>query len=60
MFSMTPRIGALSFLNIAIAFWATLSATSCGVETITTPVSGIIWHKERVTSPVPGGVSTTR
>ena len=60
MFSMIPRTGVLSVLNMAIAFCATLSATSWGVETTAAPVSGIDWHSVSCTSPVPGGRSTIR
>ena len=57
MFSMTPRTGMLTLLNIAIAFTASSSATSCGVQTTTAPVSGIACESVSAMSPVPGGMS---
>ena len=32
---------------------------SCGVETTTTPLSGMLWKTVSGTSPVPGGMSIT-
>src|SRR5438876_396045 len=60
MFSIMPSTGVFSWLNIEIAFCATLRATSCGVDTTTAPVRGIAWHSVSCTSPVPGGRSTIR
>jgi hypothetical protein len=60
MFSTMPRIGTLSFWNIAIALRTSSSATSCGVVTITTPESGMTCESESCASPVPGGMSNTR
>ena len=39
---------------------ASISARSCGVETITAPVSGTCCAIVSCASPVPGGMSTTR
>ena len=38
---------------------ASISARSCGVETITAPASGTAWAMVSCASPVPGGMSTT-
>ena len=40
MFSTMPSIGMFTLRNMAIAFTASSSATSCGVQTTTAPVSG--------------------
>ena len=37
MFSITPSTGVPSFCSIAAARRASISAISCGVETITAP-----------------------
>ena len=44
MFSTTPKIGTLICgpSNIIMAFLASAKATSCGVVTITAPVTGIV------------------
>ena len=60
MFSTTPRIGISTFLNIETALTTSMSATSCGVVTITAPVIGMSCDNESCASPVPGGRSTTR
>ena len=39
---------------------ASISARSCGVETITAPASGTCCAIVSCASPVPGGMSTTR
>ena len=38
---------------------ASISARSCGVETMTAPASGVAWAMVSWASPVPGGMSTT-
>ena len=43
-----------------VARRASIRAISCGVETITTPSSGVFWIRVSWMSPVPGGRSTTR
>ena len=53
-------MGTLSFRNMASALRTSRSATSCGVVTITTPVSGMTCESESWASPVPGGMSKTR
>ena len=59
MFSITPRIGTLTRLNMATPRRASISARSCGVETITAPASGTCCAMVSCASPVPGGMSTT-
>ena len=59
MFSTMPRIGTLTWSNIAMPRRASISARSCGVETITAPASGTFWAIVSCVSPVPGGMSTT-
>ncbi len=60
MFSTMPRIGTLTFSNIVRPFLASSSAMSCGVVTITAPVSGTRCDSVSAMSPVPGGMSTSR
>ncbi|MNO09146.1 hypothetical protein D3C81_2321400 [compost metagenome] len=60
MFSTSPRIGTLTFWNMLMPFFASSSAMSCGVVTITAPVSGTFCDIVSWMSPVPGGMSTTR
>ena len=60
MFSTMPRIGVPPFSNIFSPFLASSSAMSCGVVTITDPVTGIFCDSVRWMSPVPGGMSTIR
>ena len=60
MFSITPRTGTSSFLNMAMAFTASSIATVEGVVTTTAPVTTVCWISESWTSPVPGGRSTIR
>ena len=59
MFSTTPRSGTCTCLNMAMPRRASISARSCGVETITAPLSGTFWAMVSCVSPVPGGMSTT-
>ena len=59
MFSTTPMSGTLTWANIAMPRRASISARSCGVETITAPASGTFWAIVSCVSPVPGGISTT-
>jgi hypothetical protein len=59
MFSTMPSTGTLTFLNIATPRRASISARSCGVETITAPASGTCCAMVSCASPVPGGMSTT-
>ncbi len=60
MFSTTPRIGTFRRWNMPMALRTSSSATSCGVVTITTPLSGSTCESESWASPVPGGMSKTR
>ena len=60
MFSMTPSGGMLSFLYIATARRVSASDTCCGVVTTIAPATGTVWLRLSATSPVPGGMSTTR
>ncbi len=46
--------------NMAMAFTASSSATSCGVQTTTAPVSGKSCESVSAMSPVPGGMSMIR
>ena len=58
MFSMIPSTGTLTFSNIAKPLRASISAMSCGVETITAPASATCCAIVNCASPVPGGMST--
>ena len=49
-----------TFSNIFKPFLASSSAMSCGVVTITAPVTGTFCESVSWMSPVPGGMSTTR
>ena len=60
MFSTMPRIGTPTFSNILMPFFASSSAMSWGVVTITAPVMGTRWESVSWMSPVPGGMSTIR
>ena len=60
MFSIRPSVGTLTFSNSRWARRASARATSCGVETMTAPSSGVFCTSVSCTSPVPGGRSTTR
>ena len=55
----TPRIGARVFSNMAMPRPTSSSATSCGVVTMTPPVTGTCCTSVSGASPVPGGKSTT-
>ncbi len=59
MFSTMPSTGTLTRLNMAMPRRASISARSCGVETITAPLSGTCCAMVSWASPVPGGMSTT-
>ena len=60
MFSTSPSSGTPTFWNIATALRASISAMSCGVVTISAPVTGTRCASVSWMSPVPGGRSTTR
>ena len=60
MFSTTPNTGTCTFFHMAIAFSTSRMETSCGVVTMTAPVTGMSCDSESCVSPVPGGRSTTR
>ena len=60
MFSTTPRMGTPTFSNIFTPLRASSSAMSCGVVTITAPVTGTLCDSVSWMSPVPGGMSMTR
>ena len=60
MFSTSPSTGTLVFSNIRTPRRASSSAMSCGVETITAPVSATFCAIVSCASPVPGGMSTIR
>ena len=59
MFSMMPSIGTSTLRNMLMPLRASISARSCGVETMTAPASGTCWAMVSWASPVPGGMSTT-
>ena len=59
MFSIRPRTGTSTLRNMLRPFLASISAISCGVETMTAPDSGTCWAMVNCASPVPGGMSTT-
>ena len=60
MFSTIPSVGTLSLRYIPTARRLSDSDTACGVVTTTAPVTGTVSLRLRATSPVPGGMSTTR
>src|SRR5690348_166712 len=60
MFSMMPRMGIPTFSNILSPFRASSSAISCGVVTMTAPVTGTFCASVNWISPVPGGISTIK
>ncbi|CPL40673.1 Uncharacterised protein [Bordetella pertussis] len=60
MFSTTPTMGTPTFSNIFTPLRASSKAMSCGVVTMTAPVTGTFWLRVRWMSPVPGGMSMTR
>ena len=53
-------MGMPTFSNIFRPFLASSSAMSCGVVTITAPVTGTFCDNVSWISPVPGGMSTMR
>ena len=57
MFSTTPKIGTSTCWNMLMPRVTSSSAMSCGVETITAPVSGTRCAMVSCASPVPGGRS---
>ncbi len=59
MFSTMPSTGTLTRRNMAMPRRASIKAKSCGVETITAPLSGTCCAMVSCASPVPGGISTT-
>jgi hypothetical protein len=59
IFSTMPSTGTLTRLNMAMPRRASIRAKSCGVETITAPLSGTCCAMVSWASPVPGGMSTT-
>ena len=59
MFSTSPSTGTCTRSNIRTPRRASISAMSCGVETITAPVSATRCAMVSCASPVPGGMSTT-
>ena len=60
MFSIRPSVGTSSFRYIATARRLSASETVCGVVTTMAPDTGTVCVRLRATSPVPGGMSTTR
>jgi hypothetical protein len=60
MFSMTPSTGTDTLRNICRPRRASASAMSCGVVTMTAPLTGTRWDSVSCMSPVPGGMSTIR
>ena len=59
MFSTTPISGTCTCWNMAMPRRASISARSCGVETMIAPASGTLCASVNCASPVPGGMSTT-
>ena len=59
IFSTIPSTGTLTRLNMEIPRRASMRARSCGVDTITAPLSGTCCAMVSCASPVPGGMSTT-
>ena len=59
MFSTRPSTGTITFSNIRTPRRASISAMSCGVETITAPARLTRCAIVSCASPVPGGMSTT-
>src|ERR1043166_2753397 len=55
MFSTMPSTGTLTRRNMAMPRRASMSARSCGVDTMTAPASGTCWAMVSWASPVPGG-----
>jgi hypothetical protein len=61
MFSTTPSTGHADLLeHLHRPCGQSSSAMSCGVVTITAPVTGTFCARVSWMSPVPGGMSTTR
>ena len=60
MFSTTPSTGTCTFWNISSPLRASASAMSCGVVTMTAPLTGTRCASVSWMSPVPGGMSTIR
>ena len=60
MFSTMPSTGTSTFWNIRSPFRASSSAMSCGVVTMTAPLTGTRCDRVSCVSPVPGGMSTIR
>ena len=60
MFSTMPRTGTFVLANMAEAFRASMSATSCGVVTMTAPLRATVCTMVSWMSPVPGGKSRIR
>src|ERR671914_604047 len=60
MFSTSPTTLTSILRNMSIALVASISARSCGVDTITAPAGFHFWVSVICTSPVPGGMSTIR
>ena len=60
MFSTIPRIGTSTFSNILKPLRASSRAMSCGVVTITAPLTGMRCDRVSWMSPVPGGRSMIR
>jgi len=59
-FSTTPSTGMETFWNMRRPLRASSSAMSCGVVTMTAPLTGTRCASVSWMSPVPGGMSTTR
>ena len=59
MFSTIPSTGTFTRRNMFRPLRASISARSCGVDTITAPASGTCCAMVSWASPVPGGISTT-
>ena len=57
MFSIIPKIGTLTFLNMLSPFLASIKDKSWGVDTIIAPASLTLCDKVNCASPVPGGIS---
>ena len=60
MFSTMPMTGTFTLRNMASPLRASISATFCGVVTITAPASAMRWVTVSWASPVPGGRSRIR
>ena len=60
MFSTRPMIGTFIFSAMFTAFATIMLTRSCGLVTTTMPSTGSDWNTVSATSPVPGGMSTSR